>query len=142
MDRLSLDANNAIEYRPTPRDQRVLGFPTNEILSIQHDSPEALSQLLIQFEKYNEKNNLYSFFDFKFEQALLGLHKMFRHAIAMLTGFITVPVQLASLIGFGFTLFGMGGSGQRCRSLSDSGWQRTRLFLFGLCDCYFLGRRI
>jgi len=31
-----------------------------------------------------------------------------RHALTMMTGFSTVPLQLASLIGFGCTLFGIG----------------------------------
>lgn len=30
-----------------------------------------------------------------------------RHAVNMMTGFSTLPLQLASLIGFGFTLFGL-----------------------------------
>ena len=34
--------------------------------------------------------------------------KLLRHALNMMTGFSTRPLQLASLIGFGFTLFGMG----------------------------------
>ena len=33
--------------------------------------------------------------------------KLLRHALNMMTGFSTRPLQLASLIGFGFTLFGM-----------------------------------
>jgi undecaprenyl-phosphate 4-deoxy-4-formamido-L-arabinose transferase len=32
--------------------------------------------------------------------------KLLRHATDMLTGFSTLPLQLASLVGFGFTLFG------------------------------------
>jgi undecaprenyl-phosphate 4-deoxy-4-formamido-L-arabinose transferase len=34
--------------------------------------------------------------------------KLVRHAFNMMTGFSTVPLQLASLVGFGCTLFGMG----------------------------------
>jgi undecaprenyl-phosphate 4-deoxy-4-formamido-L-arabinose transferase len=34
--------------------------------------------------------------------------KLVRHALDMLTGFSTVPLQLASLIGFACTLFGIG----------------------------------
>ena len=33
-------------------------------------------------------------------------NKLVKHAINMITGFSTLPLQLASLIGFGFTLFG------------------------------------
>ena len=33
--------------------------------------------------------------------------KLLRHALNMMTGFSTRPLQFASLIGFGFTLFGM-----------------------------------
>ena len=34
--------------------------------------------------------------------------KLVRHALDMMTGFSTVPLQLASLIGFACTLFGIG----------------------------------
>jgi glycosyltransferase involved in cell wall biosynthesis len=34
--------------------------------------------------------------------------KLITHAMNMMTGFTTLPLQLASLIGFGFTLFGFG----------------------------------
>ena len=34
--------------------------------------------------------------------------KLVRHALDMMTGFSTAPLQLASLIGFTFTLFGIG----------------------------------
>ena len=34
-------------------------------------------------------------------------HKLLTHAINMMTGFTTLPLQLASLMGFGFTLFGI-----------------------------------
>jgi undecaprenyl-phosphate 4-deoxy-4-formamido-L-arabinose transferase len=36
------------------------------------------------------------------------LRKLIIHAINMMTGFSTLPLQLASIIGFSFTLFGMG----------------------------------
>jgi hypothetical protein len=34
--------------------------------------------------------------------------KLASHALNMMTGFSTWPLQLASLVGFGFTLFGLG----------------------------------
>ncbi|MEJ7813228.1 MAG: glycosyltransferase family 2 protein [Gemmatimonadaceae bacterium] len=34
--------------------------------------------------------------------------KLMRHALNMVTGFSTMPLQLASYVGFGFTLFGIG----------------------------------
>ena len=34
--------------------------------------------------------------------------KLVRHAFDMMTGFSTLPLQLASLVGFSFTLFGLG----------------------------------
>jgi undecaprenyl-phosphate 4-deoxy-4-formamido-L-arabinose transferase len=34
--------------------------------------------------------------------------KLVRHALNMITGYSTFPLQLASMIGFGFTLFGIG----------------------------------
>jgi glycosyltransferase involved in cell wall biosynthesis len=36
------------------------------------------------------------------------LRKLFIHAMNMITGFSTMPLQIASLIGFAFTLFGFG----------------------------------
>jgi undecaprenyl-phosphate 4-deoxy-4-formamido-L-arabinose transferase len=47
------------------------------------------------------------------ERRLIGvsnytLRKLIRHALNMMTGFSAVPLQLASLIGFAFTLFGLG----------------------------------
>jgi hypothetical protein len=36
------------------------------------------------------------------------LGKLIRHAINLMTGFSTLPLQLASLMGFAFTLFGVG----------------------------------
>ncbi len=35
-------------------------------------------------------------------------HQLVRHAFNMMTGFSVLPLQLASVIGFAFTLFGMG----------------------------------
>ncbi len=37
-----------------------------------------------------------------------NLHKLITHAFNMMTGFSVVPLQIASMIGFGFTLFGIG----------------------------------
>ena len=37
-----------------------------------------------------------------------SLRKLIRHALNMMTGFSALPLQLASLIGFAFTLFGLG----------------------------------
>jgi undecaprenyl-phosphate 4-deoxy-4-formamido-L-arabinose transferase len=34
--------------------------------------------------------------------------KLIRHALNMVTGFSTLPLQLASLVGFFFTFFGVG----------------------------------
>jgi glycosyltransferase involved in cell wall biosynthesis len=36
------------------------------------------------------------------------LRKLFIHAMNMMTGFSTMPLQIASLVGFAFTLFGFG----------------------------------
>ena len=36
------------------------------------------------------------------------LRKLITHALNMMTGFSTLPLQLASLIGFSFTIFGLG----------------------------------
>jgi undecaprenyl-phosphate 4-deoxy-4-formamido-L-arabinose transferase len=41
-------------------------------------------------------------------QSNYTLHKLLTHALNMLTGFSTWPLRFASLIGFGFTLFGFG----------------------------------
>jgi undecaprenyl-phosphate 4-deoxy-4-formamido-L-arabinose transferase len=37
-----------------------------------------------------------------------GFRQLLRHALNMMTGFSVMPLQLASIIGFGFTLFGIG----------------------------------
>ncbi|MDH3942528.1 MAG: glycosyltransferase family 2 protein [Anaerolineae bacterium] len=37
-----------------------------------------------------------------------SFRKLFQHAFDLLTGFSTLPLQVASLVGFGFTLFGFG----------------------------------
>jgi glycosyltransferase involved in cell wall biosynthesis len=36
-----------------------------------------------------------------------SLWKLINHALNMMTGFSTIPLQIASIVGFGFTLFGM-----------------------------------
>ena len=36
------------------------------------------------------------------------LRKLVMHALNMMTGFSTLPLQLASVLGFAFTLFGLG----------------------------------
>jgi undecaprenyl-phosphate 4-deoxy-4-formamido-L-arabinose transferase len=36
------------------------------------------------------------------------LRKLITHALNMMTGFSTMPLQLASIVGFTFTLFGVG----------------------------------
>jgi undecaprenyl-phosphate 4-deoxy-4-formamido-L-arabinose transferase len=36
------------------------------------------------------------------------LGKLIRHAVNLMTGFSTLPLQIASLLGFAFTIFGMG----------------------------------
>lgn len=41
-------------------------------------------------------------------QSTYTIPKLIRHAVNMLTGFSVLPLQLASVIGFAFTLFGMG----------------------------------
>ena len=35
------------------------------------------------------------------------LRKLMRHAVNLMTGFSTIPLQIASLVGFGFVLFGL-----------------------------------
>ena len=52
-----------------------------------------------------------------------------RHALNMMTGFSTLPLQLASLIGFVFTLFGFARAGLRRRPLLHRG-QRVPGFPF------------
>lgn len=37
-----------------------------------------------------------------------GFRELVTHALNMITGFSTLPLQIASLVGFGFTLFGVG----------------------------------
>lgn len=49
---LALDQNNAVEYRATPWDERVLHCRTNEILSIRYDAEQNLLRLLGEFEEH------------------------------------------------------------------------------------------
>jgi undecaprenyl-phosphate 4-deoxy-4-formamido-L-arabinose transferase len=41
-------------------------------------------------------------------QSNYTFRKLVTHALNMMTGFSTIPLQLASILGFGFTLFGIG----------------------------------
>lgn len=41
-------------------------------------------------------------------QSGYSLSKLISHAINMITGFTIIPLRIASLVGFGFTLFGLG----------------------------------
>ena len=55
----------------------------------------------------------FSSIDVQFHMRQLGasnytFRKLFRHAMNMVTGFSVLPLQLASLIGFAFVLFGIG----------------------------------
>lgn len=43
----------------------------------------------------------------KYGQSNYTLRKLITHALNMITGFSVLPLQIASLIGFGFTLFGL-----------------------------------
>ena len=43
----------------------------------------------------------------KYGESSYTTRKLLRHAINMMTGFSTIPLQLASVIGFLFALFGM-----------------------------------
>jgi len=54
----------------------------------------------------------FTFVDVKHDARTIGVSnytfgKLVTHALNMVTGFSTLPLQMASLIGFGFTLFGM-----------------------------------
>ena len=44
----------------------------------------------------------------EYGQTTYTFRKLLRHALNMVTGFSTLPLRLASLVGFLFTLFGMG----------------------------------
>ncbi len=41
-------------------------------------------------------------------QSSYTLHKLITHALNMMTGFSVLPLQMASIVGFSFTLFGLG----------------------------------
>ena len=44
----------------------------------------------------------------KYGASTYTMRKLVRHALNMITGFSIIPLQIASLVGFTFTLFGMG----------------------------------
>jgi len=55
----------------------------------------------------------FSFVDVQHNERQIGasnynLMKLFAHAMNMMTGYSTMPLRIASLLGFGFTLFGIG----------------------------------
>jgi len=59
------------------------------------------------------------------------------HALNMMTSFSTWPLQLASLVGFGFTLFGLG-YWPMSSEFPDSRKSRPRVCVLGFCDRHLL----
>ena len=57
-DKLSLDALNYLEFRPTPWDSRAFGFATNEILRVSCSAPERLDELLALFDAHSRKASI------------------------------------------------------------------------------------
>jgi glycosyltransferase involved in cell wall biosynthesis len=65
--------------------------------------------------------------------------KLIRHALNLMTGFSTLPLQIASFVGFGFVLFGFSDPGFRADQLSDPRRRRAGFCLPGLDRRHFLG---
>ncbi len=64
--------------------------------------------------------------------------KLIRHAVNLMTGFSTLPLQIASVVGFVFVFFGF--CADVCASqLCDSRWLGTRIHVSRFSDCYILG---
>ncbi len=82
--RTQLRAAFADYNAPRPSLDVLLSWATNKF-----------SYLEVRHEERKEGKSQYTFL------------KLFNHAIAMATGYSTMPLRLASLIGFGFTLFGI-----------------------------------
>ena len=65
--------------------------------------------------------------------------KLIRHALNLMTGFSTLPLQIASFVGFGFVLFGFSVLALRADQLSDPRRRGARICLPGLDRRHFLG---
>ncbi len=64
------------------------------------------------------------------------LSKLILHAVNMLTGFTVLPLQMASLLGFGFALFGILVLLYVIGSLLDRRWKRSRISISCLYHRY------
>ncbi len=67
------------------------------------------------------------------------LRKLIRHAFNMMTGFSVLPLQIASVVGFVFTVIRISGAGIRNRGLSDPRRKRAGLPVPGLSDRHVFG---
>ena len=67
------------------------------------------------------------------------LRKLILHALNMMTGFSVLPLQIASLIGFAFTIFGLLALGVCNRTILNTGKRGTRLPVSCVADRRIFG---
>ena len=65
--------------------------------------------------------------------------KLVRHSLNMMTGFSTLPLQLASIVGFGFTLFGLLILAYVIGRVSGLGWKCAGVSFPGFHYCHIRG---
>jgi len=58
MDTLRIDEHNYILSRPTPWDERVFGFKTNELVDVRYQDIESLRHLIALFDRSNRESNV------------------------------------------------------------------------------------
>src|SRR5574340_277567 len=58
MQKLEIDSENYLTFRPTPWDERLFGFGTNEIMEVKARDPELIDSLLRLFDRHNRDNGV------------------------------------------------------------------------------------
>jgi hypothetical protein len=58
MQKIEIDKNNFILFKPTPWDARVFGFNTGEIKGISYKNPQSLKELLQKLDEYNQEEKI------------------------------------------------------------------------------------
>lgn len=58
MQKIEIDNENYLTFRPTPWDERLFGFGTNEIMEVKSKHPEIVDELLRLFDQHNRENGV------------------------------------------------------------------------------------
>ena len=89
-----------------------------QLTCFSHGGQPALRQFLVRHDERREGLSNYTF------------RKLLTHALNMMTGFSTLPLRLASIVGFGFSLTRVYYFSLCCRAVSDSRQRRSRIPVF------------